>query len=53
MIQPTDSKDPSARVPYPEPQNPTGNLKTTDGFAWAKVTYADGSVDFVKIPLKY
>lgn len=52
MIQPTDSKDPRARVPYPEPQNPTGNLKTTDGFAWAKVTYADGSVDFVKIPLK-
>lgn len=52
MIQPTDSKDPSARVPYPKPQNPTGNLKTTDGFAWAKVTYADGSVDFVKIPLK-
>ena len=52
MIQPTDSKDTSARVPYPEPQNPTGNLKTTDGFAWAKVTYADGSVDFVKIPLK-
>ncbi|WP_224783642.1 YPDG domain-containing protein [Lactobacillus jensenii] len=45
MIQPTDSKDPSARVPYPEPQNPTGNLKTTDGFAWAKVTYADGSVE--------
>ncbi|WP_164475111.1 Rib/alpha-like domain-containing protein [Lactobacillus crispatus] len=41
MIQPTDSKDPSARVPYPKPQNPTGNLKTTDG-----------SVDFVKIPLK-
>lgn len=41
MIQPTDSKDTSARVPYPEPQNPTGNLKTTDG-----------SVDFVKIPLK-
>ncbi|WP_081082581.1 Rib/alpha-like domain-containing protein [Lactobacillus crispatus] len=41
MIQPTDSKDPSARVPYPKPQNPTGNLKTTDGFAWAKVTYAD------------
>ena len=52
MIQPTDSKDTSARVPYPEPQNPTGNLKTTDGFAWAKVTYADGSVDFVKIPPK-
>lgn len=53
MIQPTDSKDTSARVPYPEPQNPTGNLKTTtDGLAWAKVTYADGSVDFVKIPLK-
>lgn len=52
MIQPTDSKDPRARVPYPEPQNPTGNLKTTDGFAWAKVTYADGSVEFVKIPLK-
>ncbi|NIB69893.1 LPXTG cell wall anchor domain-containing protein [Lactobacillus jensenii] len=52
MIQPTDSKDPRARVPYPEPQKPTGNLKTTDGFAWAKVTYADGSVDFVKIPLK-
>ena len=52
MIQPTDSKNTSARVPYPEPQNPTGNLKTTDGFAWAKVTYADGSVDFVKIPLK-
>lgn len=45
MIQLTDSKDPSARVPYPEPQNPTGNLKTTDGFAWAKVTYADGSVE--------
>jgi len=45
MIQPTDSKDTSARVPYPEPQNPTGNLKTTDGFAWAKVTYADGSVE--------
>ncbi|KAA8788307.1 Rib/alpha-like domain-containing protein [Lactobacillus crispatus] len=51
MIQPTDSKDPSAKVPYSEPQNPTGNLKTTNDSAWAKVTYADGSVDFVKIPL--
>ncbi len=51
MIQPTDSKDPSAKVPYSEPQNPTGNFKTTNDSAWAKVTYADGSVDFVKIPL--
>lgn len=35
----------------PEPTNPTGNLKTTDKSAWAKVTYGDGSVDFVNIPL--
>lgn len=34
-----------------EPSNPTGNLKTTDTSAWAKVTYGDGSVDFVNIPL--
>lgn len=33
------------------PTNPTGNLKTTDKSAWAKVTYEDGSVDFVNIPL--
>lgn len=36
----------------PEPINPTGNLKTTDKSAWAKVTYGDGSVDFVNIPLR-
>lgn len=36
----------------PAPTNPTGNLKTTDESAWAKVTYEDGSVDFVNIPLK-
>ncbi|WP_225420868.1 Rib/alpha-like domain-containing protein, partial [Limosilactobacillus reuteri] len=35
-----------------EPTNPTGNLKTTDTSAWAKVTYTDGSVDFANIPLK-
>lgn len=35
----------------PTPTNPTGNLKTTDISAWAKVTYGDGSVDFVNIPL--
>lgn len=35
----------------PEPTNPTGNLKTTDKSAWAKVTYGDQSVDFVNIPL--
>ena len=34
-----------------EPTNPTGNLKTTDKSAWAKVTYTDGSVDFANIPL--
>lgn len=34
-----------------QPTNPTGNLKTTDKSAWAKVTYNDGSVDFVNIPL--
>ncbi|MCD7119830.1 YPDG domain-containing protein [Limosilactobacillus agrestis] len=33
------------------PTNPEGNLKTTDTSAWAKVTYNDGSIDFVKIPL--
>ena len=33
------------------PTNPTGNLKTTDKSAWAKVTYTDGSVDFANIPL--
>ncbi|MCR1894970.1 Rib/alpha-like domain-containing protein [Lactobacillus rodentium] len=33
------------------PTNPEGNLKTTDTSAWAKVTYEDGSIDFVKIPL--
>ena len=33
------------------PTNPTGNLKTTDTSAWAKVTYTDGSVDFANIPL--
>ncbi|MCD7120983.1 YPDG domain-containing protein, partial [Limosilactobacillus agrestis] len=33
------------------PTNPEGNLKTTDKSAWAKVTYEDGSIDFVKIPL--
>lgn len=38
-------------IPIKEPQNPTGNLKTTDTSAWAKVTYQDGSVDFVNIPL--
>ncbi|MCR1903220.1 Rib/alpha-like domain-containing protein [Lactobacillus taiwanensis] len=35
-----------------EPTNPTGNLKTSDKSAWAKVTYTDGSVDFANIPLK-
>ncbi|WP_304678167.1 pectate lyase-like adhesive domain-containing protein [uncultured Limosilactobacillus sp.] len=34
------------------PINPTGNLKTTDTSAWAKVTYTDGTVDFANIPLK-
>ena len=34
-----------------EPTNPTGDLKTTDKSAWAKVTYTDGSVDFANIPL--
>ena len=34
------------------PTNPTGNLKTTDTSAWAKVTYTDGTVDFANIPLK-
>ena len=33
------------------PTNPTGNLKTSDKSAWAKVTYTDGSVDFANIPL--
>ncbi|MGS0679375.1 Rib/alpha-like domain-containing protein [Lactobacillus johnsonii] len=33
------------------PNNPTGNLKTTDTSAWAKVTYTDGSADFANIPL--
>ncbi len=33
------------------PTNPEGNLKTTDTSAWAKVTYNDGSLDFVNIPL--
>ena len=33
------------------PTNPTGNLKTTDTSAWAKVTYNDDSIDFVNIPL--
>ncbi|MCD7131415.1 YPDG domain-containing protein, partial [Limosilactobacillus agrestis] len=33
------------------PTNPEGNLKTTDTSAWAKVTYNDGSIDFVNIPL--
>ncbi|NDO56671.1 YSIRK-type signal peptide-containing protein [Lactobacillus reuteri] len=51
MIQPTESKDPAAQKPYAEPQNPTGDLKTTDKSAWAKVTYQDGTVDFVNIPL--
>ncbi|QNQ81663.1 Rib/alpha-like domain-containing protein [Lactobacillus sp. PV012] len=37
--------------PEAQPQNPTGQLKTTDKSAWAKVTYKDGSVDFVNIPL--
>lgn len=35
----------------PAPTNPTGNLKVTDGSAWAKVTYQDGTVDFANIPL--
>lgn len=48
MIQPTDT---TKQTPYPEPTNPTGNLTTSDKSAWAKVTYADGSVDFVNIPL--
>ncbi|QNQ81095.1 mucin-binding protein [Lactobacillus sp. PV034] len=34
-----------------QPTNPTGKLKTTDKSAWAKLTYKDGSVDFVDIPL--
>ncbi|MCT3607879.1 YSIRK-type signal peptide-containing protein, partial [Lactobacillus acidophilus] len=34
-----------------EPTNPTGDLKTTDKSAWAKVTYQDGSIDFANIPL--
>ncbi|OYS16579.1 hypothetical protein CBF69_01655, partial [Lactobacillus taiwanensis] len=34
-----------------KPTNPTGNLKTSDKSAWAKVTYTDGSVDFANIPL--
>lgn len=34
-----------------EPTNPTGNLKTSDKSAWAKVTYTDGSIDFANIPL--
>ncbi|MCC4475183.1 Rib/alpha-like domain-containing protein, partial [Limosilactobacillus reuteri] len=34
-----------------EPTNSTGNLKTSDKSAWAKVTYTDGSVDFANIPL--
>ena len=33
------------------PTNPTGDLKTTDKSAWAKVTYTDGSIDFANIPL--
>jgi cell wall/surface protein len=33
------------------PTNPTGNLKTSDKSAWAKVTYQDGTVDFANIPL--
>lgn len=33
------------------PTNPTGNLQTSDKSAWAKVTYGDGSIDFVNIPL--
>ena len=33
------------------PTNPTGNLKTSDTSAWAKVTYTDGSIDFANIPL--
>ncbi|QNQ81097.1 Rib/alpha-like domain-containing protein [Lactobacillus sp. PV034] len=37
--------------PEAQPQNPTGQLKKTDKSAWAKVTYKDGSVDFVDIPL--
>ncbi len=35
----------------PTPTNPTGKLKVTDGSAWAKVTYQDGTVDFANIPL--
>ncbi|WP_297950942.1 Rib/alpha-like domain-containing protein [uncultured Lactobacillus sp.] len=35
----------------PAPTNPTGKLKVTDGSAWAKVTYQDGTVDFANIPL--
>ena len=33
------------------PTNPTGNLTVDTKSAWAKVTYADSSVDFVNIPL--
>lgn len=36
---------------YPAPTNPTGNLRTSDKHAWAKITYADGSIDFANIPL--
>jgi hypothetical protein len=36
---------------FPAPNNPTGNLHSTDTHAWAKVTYRDGSVDFIDIPL--
>ena len=34
-----------------EVAKPTGNLKTSDTSAWAKVTYTDGSIDFANIPL--
>ncbi|WP_281828209.1 Rib/alpha-like domain-containing protein [Lactobacillus amylolyticus] len=46
LIQQDDST-----IPMAEPSNPTGNLRTTDTSAWAKVTYSDDSVDFVNIPL--
>lgn len=51
MIQPTESKNPADQTPYAQPKNPTGDLKTNDKSAWAKVTYKDGTVDFVNIPL--
>ncbi|MBD8087576.1 YSIRK-type signal peptide-containing protein [Limosilactobacillus sp. c11Ua_112_M] len=51
MIQPTESKNSADQTPYAQPQNPTGDLKTADKSAWAKVTYKDGTVDFVNIPL--